>query len=217
MQQSSPSTSRTDAPVRSSVRVLHDIADLGVVFDDDVATIFVRQPLDASTRLAAHAAVLKEDLLLRLVVSHDDDGHTALRKKLDPWVALADDIHFLVGVLADLTGYSTVGVRLARTTTAMCPRFHVDHVGLRVVRTYVGKGTECLGNEHRRHPGQAPGDVVFTDDDVHRAHVGDVVFLKGEGWQDNEGRGAVHRSPCASGDAPRLVLTLDLVGEVHGS
>ena len=35
-------------------------------------------------------------------------------------------------------------MRLVSTSAPMCPRFHTDHVGVRLICTYVGPGTEWL-------------------------------------------------------------------------
>jgi hypothetical protein len=100
----------------------------------------------------------------------------------------------------------------------MCPRFHVDRVTLRVVSTYQGRGTELVAHEHvdRRYLGHAARGAADEESGLLRvpgcvcvARPFDIVLLKGEAWPDNAGRGAVHRSPAASAEAPRLVMTLD--------
>ena len=47
-------------------------------------------------------------------------------------------------MFADLTAAERLGVRLARLDEPMCPRFHVDHVGVRLLTTYCGVGAEWL-------------------------------------------------------------------------
>jgi hypothetical protein len=124
----------------------------------------------------------------------------------------------------ELTGATAVGVRLWTLESTMCPRFHVDRVTVRLVCTYVGAGTELVAHEDadRAWLGHAPqagrdGDdpdarVVRSPECVVRAPRGALVLLKGEAWPENEGRGAVHRSPSTSSATPRLVLTIDPVG-----
>lgn len=101
-----------------------------------------------------------------------------------------------------------VGLRLAVLNTAMCPKFHVDRVPCRLLCAYAGAGTEWHSSEQ----------VVRTQDGgVHpkpeatprKLGCGDVALLKGEAWAGNEGRGLVHRSPSATDNDRRLVLTLD--------
>jgi hypothetical protein len=131
------------------------------------------------------------------------------------------DGSFWAGVIVDLTDAELVGVRLARHDRAMCPRFHVDRVLVRMCIAYRGAGTEYLADAHadRRFLGFAAGGrsnetsgLLHEGAEISRAPTGAVVLLKGEAWPGNAGKGAIHRSPAASADAPRLVLTLDALG-----
>ena len=131
---------------------------------------------------------------------------------------LADDIALLADMFSCLFEIERVGLRLATLDSAMCPRFHVDHVPCRLVTTYAGRGTEWLNNEYvdRSRLGRGSADAngnrldPFSDGQhICSVNVGDIALLKGEKWQGNEGNGLVHRSPAASQDSKRLVLTLD--------
>jgi hypothetical protein len=150
--------------------------------------------------------------------SNRKPGQRPLGDELAGFSHLAADVQFWAQVLVDLTGCDSIGVRLALMTRAMCPRFHVDKVALRLVMTYQGPGTELVSSDHvdRRHLGHVAGDsadevggLLLTPDCVRRACAFDVVLLKGEAWPDNQGLGAVHRSPAITGALPRLVMTLD--------
>ena len=134
---------------------------------------------------------------------------------------LAQDVIAWTEILADLTGAPHIGIRLARVERAMCPRFHVDRVTVRLVTTYRGEGTEFLDHTDvdRRWLGHETPDPREDHPElrrwgspVHQARTGDVVLLRGESWIAGEGKGAVHRSPPASPTTPRLVLTLDPLG-----
>jgi hypothetical protein len=141
------------------------------------------------------------------------------RNRLESRVLL-DDVMFWGGVIADLAEAEMIGVRLARHDAAMCPRFHVDRVLVRLCTTYCGSGTEYLADADadRGRLGFAAGQpdetagLLREGATIARASTGAVVVLKGEAWPGNAGRGAIHRSPATSGDAPRLVLTLDALG-----
>ena len=92
----------------------------------------------------------------------------------------------------------------------MCPRFHVDHVPLRLITSYAGVGSEWLeeGAMPRSRLGQP--DAEPTDEAViQRLDTGHVALAKGEKWQGNEGRGLIHRSPQPPAGQRRLLLTLD--------
>jgi SAM-dependent methyltransferase len=93
----------------------------------------------------------------------------------------------------------------------MCPGFHVDRVGIRLVCAYVGPGTEWLPEPQvdrvalgRREPGG-----VLRLGAPARLAIGAVGLLKGEAWPGNEGRGAVHRSPPVAAGERRVLLTIE--------
>ena len=124
--------------------------------------------------------------------------------------ALMEDLSLLRDVVCDLLGWAAVGLRLARIGRAMCPGWHIDRVGIRLVCTYQGPGTQWLDDQDidRRDlcPGRTEGGA-FTE-----AIPGEIVLLKGTLWQDNEAIGAVHRSPQVAPDAAlRTLVTLDPV------
>ena len=134
--------------------------------------------------------------------------------------AFIDDLVLLVEMYACLFDLAEVGVRLQVLDKAMCPRFHVDKLGCRMISTYSGIGTEWLDNHsiNREQLVARSRNLKSSDESsglytstcpVNRLDVGDVALLKGEGWFDNEGGGIVHRSPALDGNQKRLVLTVD--------
>ena len=145
-------------------------------------------------------------------------GATGLADGLAEFPHLAEDIRFWSEVLVELTGCRRVGLRLAVMDAPMCPRLHVDRVTLRLVITYVGPGTEFVSSHqversqlgHRSgHRVDDESSVLLEPGCIQGAKTFDVVLLKGEAWPDNEGAGAVHRSPPMAGPGARLVMTLD--------
>jgi hypothetical protein len=133
--------------------------------------------------------------------------------------ALAADIVLLAEILGELLDAPTIGFRLEVVGKAMCPRLHVDRVGIRLLCTYRGPGTEWVEDAavDRRFLGAASGGLP---DDVsgllpagHRIESIPpfaVALLKGSLWQGNEGRGIVHRSPAITAtEAPRVLLAMD--------
>ncbi len=133
----------------------------------------------------------------------------------DAWLK---DVRLLVDVYGDLLGFSAVGLRVTTLPRPMCPRFHVDRVGVRLVCTYAGTGTQWLdsGDVDRSKLGPAAGSVpdeasglVLAPERVHTMPAFAVGLFKGEGWPGNHGNGAVHRSPPMQPGEMRLVLTLD--------
>lgn len=101
----------------------------------------------------------------------------------------------------------------------MCPRFHVDRLGCRLITTHSSFATEWLPHPcvDRARPGvvgaglaDQESGVYASEHDIRRRETGDVALLKGEGWDGNEGRGNVHRSPAVPDGEKRLMLTLDI-------
>ncbi|KKA07914.1 hypothetical protein VP02_10605 [Pseudomonas ogarae] len=120
------------------------------------------------------------------------------------------DVSWLVSAFACLLGAQRVGLRLRMLDKAMCPRFHVDHVPVRLLTTYAGVGSQWLeeGAMDRRRlaePEAEPSDPRV----IQQFRCGDVGLLKGEKWQGNEGLGLIHRSPELAPGERRLILTLD--------
>ena len=129
---------------------------------------------------------------------HDLEGY-------DGFIA---DVSWLVSAFACLLGAKRIGVRLRLLDKAMCPRFHVDHVPVRLITTYAGIGSQWLreGVMDRRTLSQADAEPTER---IEQIHCGEVALLKGTKWHGNEGHGLIHRSPVLKADERRLILTLD--------
>ena len=133
--------------------------------------------------------------------------------ELQPWLQLhlpdvagraefIADLEQVSQMLACLMDCHAVGFRLKVLPHAMCPRFHTDHVALRLLVTYVGEGTEWLVGQ----PGAGCEPDAFA-----KLQPGDVALLKGSAWPEQGSAAIWHRSPASMG--PRLLLSLDPVGE----
>ncbi|MBX3500623.1 MAG: DUF1826 domain-containing protein [Alphaproteobacteria bacterium] len=144
------------------------------------------------------------------------DGHFAVLLRD---IATADqalwraDIEPLVGAFARLSAAHVVRATLETVTGAGCRKFHVDHVGLRLLCTYDGGGTQWLPDAAVRRGMLAVGDndnIVADARSVETMARGDVGLFKGEAWPGNAGRGIVHRSPPPpEGGHRRVLLCLD--------
>lgn len=131
----------------------------------------------------------------------------------------ATDIAFLVEIYGDLLGCPAVGVRLEVLSRAMCPRFHVDHTGIRLLCTYRGPGTEWLEDAAADRSKLGPVSAGMCDEvsgiitdpkGIHRVKPYAIALLKGSRWQGNAGQGVVHRSPAVPvNEVPRVMLALD--------
>lgn len=126
-----------------------------------------------------------------------------------------NDLYRVADMYACLFEVDDLGLRLTKLTSAMCPRFHTDKLPCRLITTYAGCGTEWLpDNEVNREylgpQGHGKEDKLYPDNDsIQQLTSGDLALFKGDGWQGNEGRGIVHRSPALLAGQCRVVLTLD--------
>ncbi|MBL8428721.1 MAG: DUF1826 domain-containing protein [Dechloromonas sp.] len=133
--------------------------------------------------------------------------------------ALATDIALLAEILGELLDATSIGYRLEVLGKAMCPRLHVDRVGIRLLCTYRGPGTEWVEDAcvDRRFLGAASGGqpdetsgLLLAGHRIETIPPFTVALLKGSLWQGNDGRGIVHRSPAiAAEQAPRVLLAMD--------
>jgi hypothetical protein len=129
---------------------------------------------------------------------------------LEGYEGFIADVSWLVSAFACLLGAKRIGLRLRVLDKAMCPRFHVDHVPVRLITTYAGIGSQWIreGVMDRRQLGKADAEPQ-DDSQIQRVTCGEVALLKGEKWHGNEGFGLIHRSPQPAPGERRLILTLD--------
>jgi hypothetical protein len=107
-------------------------------------------------------------------------------------------------------GGTTVRVRLEALTHDGCSRWHADAIGLRLLCTYRGSGTEWLPLDGGAETARAiPRDAAPPCMPA-RLGTGSVAMLKGEAYPGNESGGCIHRSPPAGpGSRARLLLCID--------
>ena len=134
--------------------------------------------------------------------------------------AFLTDVSLLTDMFTCLLDMETVGVRISLLKQAMCPRFHVDRIGARMVCTYLGAGTEWLADEQvdRSKLGHGSNGLPDHQSGLYPRHIkpqqvktGDVLIMKGDTWPGQEGHGVVHRSPACNESTPRLFLSLDVM------
>ncbi|KPG97468.1 DUF1826 domain-containing protein [Pseudomonas sp. RIT-PI-r] len=157
---------------------------------------------------------LAESLCLELVSEDAEPDLTGLAsgfRDLEGYEGFIADLKWLVSAFACLLGAKRIGLRLRVLDKAMCPRFHVDHVPVRLITTYAGVGSQWLkeGVMDRQQLGQTNAEPHAQ---IQQLGSGDVALLKGEKWHGNEGFGLIHRSPQPAAGQRRLILTLDWLG-----
>lgn len=189
-----------------------------ILQDDTNLAVWQRQlPLhisDFAQLLLSLNEPLAESLCLELPNEDAEPDLTGLAsgfRDLEGYEGFIADLKWLVSAFACLLGAKRIGLRLRVLDKAMCPRFHVDHVPVRLITTYAGVGSQWLkeGTMDRQQLGQANAESLAQ---IQQLNSGDVALLKGEKWHGNEGFGLIHRSPQPAAGERRLILTLDWLG-----
>ncbi|MES2821280.1 MAG: DUF1826 domain-containing protein [Pseudomonadota bacterium] len=191
---------------------------LGEVLRDQVNLAVWQRPLPAPvTGFAAQLLARGEPLAQSIGLEIQDEtvepelgdllaGYAALPGQ----TAFLADVRWLVSAFACLLGARSIGLRLRVLDKAMCPRFHVDQVAVRLITSYAGVGSEWLREDAMAR--QSLGDSAAEPRDaasIERAGTGHVLLAKGEKWSGNQGGGLIHRSPQPPDGQRRLLLTLD--------
>jgi hypothetical protein len=196
------------APPRSAALLTTSAADLAAILEPGCSVAILRrrpQPDIAACLDAAAAA----DVLgggFRITLAPGEAPYAALLPDAPGRDALVRELDAVAELYADLLGCPRIGLRWEVASAAMCPRFHTDRVGIRLLCTYRGPGTEWID------PAAADPGADIAAGRIRHAQPFDLVLLKGEAWPGHEGSGAVHRSPGVPREAaPRVLLALDAI------
>jgi hypothetical protein len=123
--------------------------------------------------------------------------------------ALLRDIGELCKLYADHAGSGPIRVKFEIESTDRCKYFHTDNIGLRLLCTYEGPGTEWLADSavdrSALHRGSNDG-VIVDPAGIRRLGPGSVGLFKGDACPGFSGRGCVHRSPPIEHLRQRRVL-----------
>lgn len=212
---------RACIPVTSTcpvTREVTELADLALVLEPDCNLVRLARPvppgLDDYLHAARAAGALRSGVRAELLPG--TSLNTDSLPDLPGRDVLRDDVQRLASLLADLTGCPKVALRIEVPDRAMCPRLHVDHVGLRLLCTWIGPATEWLADADASRD-QLGSDAVMPDTSaLRRARAGDILVLKGEGWPGNAGHGVIHRSPALTPAQPlRIIAALDALFPVR--
>lgn len=191
------------------------------IYEEWVNLAVLQRSLTADIEEYCHGLVEeKPNFNLRTVIKSEIAARSlqSLLPELKGKDALVEDLALLVEMYACLFDLDEIGLRLQVLDRAMCPRFHTDKLGCRLVSTYLGEGTEWLSNHELDRSKLGSGNMGLSDEEsglftraaaIQQVCKGDVVLLKGDGWYGNEGLGAVHRSPLVASGSKRIVVTLD--------
>jgi hypothetical protein len=195
-----------------------EIKVLGEVLRDEVNLAVWQRQLPSqisgfATALLAQGESLGQSIVLELPSLESTPNLSGLVEAysdLPGQVAFLQDLSWLVSAFACLFDAKRIGLRLRVLDKAMCPRFHVDHVPVRLITSYAGVGSEWLREgvmvrDRLGDPAAEPSDAAL----IERSVAGHVLLAKGEKWIGNEGGGLIHRSPQPPVGERRLLVTLD--------
>ena len=191
------------------------------IYDEPINVVVLKRELTATlSQYCDQLTAQYPNFQLRSIIKTERATRTltSLLPELDGKADMVEDLALLVDMYGCLFELDEVGVRLEVLDRAMCPRFHTDKLGCRLVSTYKGAGTEWLSNKGLDRSKLGAGNNGLPDHEsglyplktsVKQVSEGDIVLLKGDGWFGNDGQGAVHRSPQVLPDHKRVVVTLD--------
>jgi Protein of unknown function (DUF1826) len=206
-----------------AIRMVDSPVEMTDIFDPEVQVLVWRRD---STKFAAHcrarsSAAPNFGTGFRKVFRVGDSLGNELLEAMNGHPTITPDVLCLAELYADLLGCEAIGLRYELVDGAMCPGFHVDRTGIRLLCTYRGPGTQWIDDRHADRSKLGPGSGGLPDHlsglfgpgaQVQEAALGDVVLLKGSLWQGNGARGAIHRSPAVDpGQAPRVLVAMDAV------
>lgn len=191
------------------------------IFEAEVGLCYLPRPGDPAIDAYLEAAAPGLGAGLRQVVPVARGLPAPSLPDLPGRQALVNDIAFLVTLYGDLLGCDHVALRLEVMDRAMCPRFHVDRTGIRLLCTWRGPGTEWLEEDSADRSKLGAGasglddacsGLILNPGGIGRVAPHAITLLKGELWPGRAGRGVIHRSPAVSPEsAPRVLLALDAV------
>ena len=116
---------------------------------------------------------------------------------------LLDDICLLAHEFNKLFASSYRRLRFDIVTTNKCPKFHIDHVAVRLLCTYRGVGTEYSFLDDQ----QRPAEIFPTPN-------GAVIVFRGTKWPTDCANNLVHRSPeINDANETRLLFVIDPVDD----
>ena len=195
-------------PAAPTCRRVSELVDLVEIFDPGVQVCTWQREIDPA--IETYLSQLHQTGELQVL----ETLSPAAQPRLDGLPAgpgrssLIEDLSLLYEVICELLGCAAVGLRFTRVGRAMCPGWHVDRVGIRLVCTYQGPGTQWLDDQDVDRRDLRAGRL--EEGAFLQAIKGEIVLLKGSLWQGNDAFGAVHRSPdLGSSTSLRTLITLD--------
>ena len=126
-------------------------------------------------------------------------------KSSDFYMQWVIDMAGVCNIFCETLATNTVGFCLV--TQRSCERYHIDHVPLRLLVTYYGKGTEWVPDsavDRLAYDSGMPNDKILTNNNARKfLNAWDIAIFRG--GPD----GLLHRTPDAALNTPSILLRLD--------
>jgi hypothetical protein len=207
-------------PALPEIRFAEQPDDLRAILSNDTNMVIWRRSPSLVVRSAFGALLPRMQGEFRAMVSEQN-----FTQQLDRYLQSFDttplqreiicgEIGLLLSLMLSLSSERSVQMVFNHIDTDHCRLFHADHNHLRLVCTFVGKGTEFLLNEDVNRAGLGTGTNAghIPGRPIQRLNSYDVAIMKGNLFPGNADRGLVHRSPpITAEDTGRIFLAIDAV------
>lgn len=198
---------------------VEQLYDLALIHQPDVNFVYFKRPVDDEIDLYARHLIQESFQGINTVVSSASvagivtDHLNAIGLFSSGKVKLTRDIIEITLSFLPVTQASNVRLILKILSDDACRKFHTDAYDLRLLCTYVGKGTEWIEDQYLNRKKIRTGaneDIINDFTQVQSMQPFEVAILKGEISSRPKGKGIVHRSPpIQHAGEKRLLLRID--------
>ncbi len=196
-----------------------NLNDLAMILDDRVNLTYFNRPFDEEIDLFAWHLVTNTFKGVEQMVQIDSIGQLLeaeipdIRLYREGRRKLIKDISDVTQTFLSIAGVNSTRLALKVVHDNACAKFHTDAYRLRLLCTYVGKGTQWVDDRYvnRKKLARGSNDEIIKDPSrIVTASTFEVLILKGESAAMPIGEGIVHRSPpLLTNEESRLLLRLD--------
>jgi len=198
---------------------VEQLYDLALIHQSDVNFVYFKRSVDDDVDLYARHLVQQSFKGINTVVTSASvaalvtDQLNALGLFSSGKVKLTRDIIEITLSFLQVTQASHVRLILKVVSDDACRKFHTDAYDLRLLCTYVGKGTEWIEDKYvnrKKIKNGSNEDIIKDFTQIQSMQPFEVAILKGEIMSRPKGKGIVHRSPpIQHAGEKRLLLRID--------
>lgn len=198
---------------------VEQLYDLSLIHQPDVNFVYFKRTVDNDIDFFARTLILGSFKGINAVVNSTSiedvvtDHLNAFGLFTTGKVKLTRDIIEITQSFVRLTNAPQVRLILKVVSDDACRKFHTDAYDLRLLCTYVGKGTEWIEDQYVNRKKIMIGeneDIINDFTQVQSMQPFEVAILKGEINARPKGKGIVHRSPPIQyAGEKRLLLRID--------